>query len=46
MRPLGPDDYLLLCHLTLAPMLALAGGVAARTFAGHPPAASAKASPD
>jgi hypothetical protein len=51
LKPLGPDDYLLLCHLTLAPILGLAGGVVARTFAARPPpahqpAASAKPSPD
>ena len=49
LKPLSPDDYLLLCHLSLAPLLGLAGGVVARTFAGQPhghqPAASAKASP-
>jgi hypothetical protein len=36
LKPLGADDYLLLCHLTLAPILGLAGGVVARTFAGRP----------
>lgn len=36
LKPLGPDDYLLLCHLILAPVLGLAGGVVARTFAGWP----------
>jgi hypothetical protein len=36
LKPLGPDDYLLLCHLTLAPVLGLAGGVVARAFAGWP----------
>ncbi len=36
LKPLGPDDYLLLCHLRLAPVLGLAGGVVARTFAGWP----------
>ncbi len=50
LKPLGPDDYLLLCHLTLAPVLALAGGVVARTFAGWPPGyestGSGEASPD
>jgi hypothetical protein len=36
LKPLGPEDYLLLCHLTLAPVLGFAGGVVARTFAGRP----------
>jgi hypothetical protein len=36
LKPLGPDEYLLLCHLTLAPVLGLAGGVVARAFAGWP----------
>ncbi len=36
LKPLGPDEYLLLCHLTLAPVLGVAGGVVARTFAGWP----------
>ena len=36
LKPLGPDDYLLLCHLILAPVLGLAGGVIARSFAGWP----------
>jgi hypothetical protein len=41
LKPLGPDDYLLLCHLILAPVLGLAGGVVARTFAGWPHGQSA-----
>jgi hypothetical protein len=36
LKPLHPDDYLLLCHLILAPVLSLAGCVVARTFAGWP----------
>jgi hypothetical protein len=36
LRPLGPDDYLLLCHLVLAPVLGVVGGAVARTFAGWP----------
>jgi hypothetical protein len=36
LKPLGLDDYLLLCHLVLAPVLGLAGGVVARTFASWP----------
>jgi hypothetical protein len=36
LKPLSLDDYLLLCHLVLAPVLGLAGGVVARTFAGSP----------
>jgi hypothetical protein len=36
LKPIGPDDYLLLCHLILAPVLGVAGGAVARTFAGWP----------
>jgi hypothetical protein len=36
LKPVGPDEYLLLCDLILAPVLGLAGGVVARTFAGWP----------
>jgi hypothetical protein len=36
LKPLGPDDYLLLCDLILAPVLGVGGGVVARAFAGWP----------
>jgi hypothetical protein len=35
LRPLGPDDYLLLCNLIFGPVLGLVGGVVARIFAGR-----------
>jgi len=36
LKPLGFDEYSLLCHLMLAPVFGLAGGVVARIFAGRP----------